>query len=170
MKRREVLLASVAMGLTANKPIKAASEQQSAEPFDTFRKKFQISSLLVQEFRYWSWSVRPVQSTLGAGILSLKRPVPDWADVSAQENAELSIAVGALEKRLRRRFAYDKINYLMLMMIDPYVHFHVLPRYSKDKSFQGQVWHDHGWPGAPDLGGTESPHNLLRDLQLELKR
>ena len=52
---------------------------------------------------------------------------------------------------LRAAFAYDKINYLMLMMVDPHVHFHVLPRYAEDRSFAGAAFADAGWPAAPDL-------------------
>jgi diadenosine tetraphosphate (Ap4A) HIT family hydrolase len=41
----------------------------------------------------------------------------------------------------------SKINYLMLMMVDPHVHFHVLPRYEGDRSHGGIEVVDAGWPG-----------------------
>ncbi|MDX1576719.1 MAG: HIT family protein, partial [Kiloniellales bacterium] len=65
--------------------------------------------------------------------------------------AELGRAVGDIETCLREAFAYDKINYLMLMMVDPHVHFHVLPRYAAPRSFSGATFADAGWPAAPDL-------------------
>ena len=37
----------------------------------------------------------------------------------------------------------------MLMMVDPDVHFHVLPRYAQSRSFAGLEFRDHGWPGPP---------------------
>ena len=46
---------------------------------------------------------------------------------------------------------YDKINYLMLMMVDPDVHFHVLPRYSGTRTLLGVTYPDAGWPGPPAL-------------------
>jgi len=39
----------------------------------------------------------------------------------------------------------------MLMMVDPHVHFHVIPRYSGNRSLAGVDIADHGWPGPPDL-------------------
>jgi diadenosine tetraphosphate (Ap4A) HIT family hydrolase len=39
----------------------------------------------------------------------------------------------------------------MLMMVDPHVHFHVLPRYATAQAFDDLNFADPGWPGAPDL-------------------
>ena len=39
----------------------------------------------------------------------------------------------------------------MLMMVDPHVHFHVLPRYASSRLLAGVTHVDRGWPGAPDL-------------------
>ena len=51
----------------------------------------------------------------------------------------------------------------MLMMVDPDVHFHVIPRYAKPKKFGGMEFTDPGWPSAPDLSHTNKtslPINL----------
>jgi diadenosine tetraphosphate (Ap4A) HIT family hydrolase len=39
----------------------------------------------------------------------------------------------------------------MLMMVDPHVHFHVLPRYEGERSACGVTVPDGGWPKAPAL-------------------
>jgi len=39
----------------------------------------------------------------------------------------------------------------MLMMVDPHVHFHVVPRYSEPRRWNGLEIADRGWPGPPDL-------------------
>jgi len=36
-------------------------------------------------------------------------------------------------------------------MVDPNVHFHVIPRYDGSRSFAGMDVADAGWPGPPDL-------------------
>ena len=51
-----------------------------------------------------------------------------------------------------RTFKPDKFNYLMLMMVDPNVHFHVLPRYSSSRKCAGVAFEDRAWPKAPSLG------------------
>ena len=42
----------------------------------------------------------------------------------------------------------------MLMMVDPNVHFHVIPRYSEARHWSGIEFPDAGWPGAPQLGSA----------------
>src|SRR5207253_7578590 len=117
---------------------------------DWFASKFNLAGLTVERYRFWTWSVRPVQCTLGASVLSLNRPCPAWGEVTAEENAGLAEVVAALERRLHARFGYEKINYLMLMMVDPQVHFHVIPRYSARMEMFGEDWHDTAWPKPPD--------------------
>ena len=55
---------------------------------------------------------------------------------------------------LSRVTAYERINYLMLMMVDRDVHFHVIPRYDGERQDQGAIFVDAGWPGPPDLKAT----------------
>jgi len=63
-----------------------------------------------------------------------------------------SSAIKDIEAALKAAFDYDKINYLMLMMVDPNVHYHVIPRYAAARSFNGAENADSGWPGPPALG------------------
>jgi diadenosine tetraphosphate (Ap4A) HIT family hydrolase len=56
-----------------------------------------------------------------------------------------------LDAALTRCFQPDKLNYLMLMMVDPDVHFHVLPRYEDTREFSGRTHRDRFWPKPVDL-------------------
>jgi diadenosine tetraphosphate (Ap4A) HIT family hydrolase len=40
------------------------------------------------------------------------------------------------------------------MMVDPHVHFHVLPRYEGSREQAGLAVTDAGWPGQPDLSSA----------------
>lgn len=54
----------------------------------------------------------------------------------------------------------------MLMMADPQVHFHVLPRYPGPREFDGQRFEDRGWPRLPDLAqAPEIPAGRLARLR-----
>ncbi len=107
---------------------------------------------------HWVVQVRPRQSTLGASVLIARRHALALSGLSAEELASFGAAVDGLEARLRGAFGYDKINYLMLMMVDPHLHFHVLPRYAASRSFGGFDWPDPGWPKRPELeAGTDDP-------------
>jgi diadenosine tetraphosphate (Ap4A) HIT family hydrolase len=74
-----------------------------------------------------------------------------FSELSREAFAELQSITREIETGLRRAFAYDKINYLMLMMVDPDVHFHVIPRYAESKVMADCTFHDYGWPGPPAL-------------------
>jgi diadenosine tetraphosphate (Ap4A) HIT family hydrolase len=64
----------------------------------------------------------------------------------------LGIVTGAIEAALAEAVRYSKINYLMLMMVDPHVHFHVIPRYEGERQAAGLSIADSGWPKMPVLG------------------
>ena len=84
-------------------------------------------------------------------MLVCREPVKAFADVSAKGFAELQGVIGRIEAVLRGFVAYEKINYLMLMMVDPDVHFHVIPRYAGSRNFGALSFADAGWPGPPAL-------------------
>jgi diadenosine tetraphosphate (Ap4A) HIT family hydrolase len=117
-----------------------------------FQAKFRVDDLQVLRTESWTWSVRPVQATLGAGVLSLNRQAESFGELSHQEGADLVSIVADVERALGAYTAPDRMNYLMLMMIDAHVHFHVLPRYSAPRTAAGHEWIDAGWPAQPGLG------------------
>lgn len=129
-----------------------------------FATKFKLDELLIKRYEFWTWSLRPAQCTLGASVLSLNREAEAWGAVTPDENQELSIVIAEIETRLSTAFAYDKINYLMLMMVDPHVHFHIIPRYCQSKSLLSEEWKDPNWPKPPDLGIGSSDSTLLKKV------
>ena len=101
--------------------------------------------------------------TLGSIVLVAHDPASAFSELSQASFTELHKITEHLESALGRAFAYDKLNYLMLMMVDPDVHFHVIPRYAKPKKFGNIEFTDPGWPSAPDLSHineTSSSTNL----------
>lgn len=121
-----------------------------------FHEKFRVPELTVVRSDHWTWSVRPVQSTLGAGILSLNRFATSFGDLSVQEAGDLAGIVSMIEGALQGLSAPRRMNYLMLMMVDAHVHFHVLPRYDEVQVQAGQEWTDRAWPGPPALGDDDN--------------
>jgi diadenosine tetraphosphate (Ap4A) HIT family hydrolase len=137
---------------------------------EEFRAKFRVEELKILENRSWSWSVRPGQSTLGAGILSLNRHAEKFSEVTAQEMQDLAAMVGTLEGAIKSAFDHAIMNYLMLMMVDHHVHYHVIPRYDSTRTFAGRDWVDNGWPALPliaDSQHTDDP-GLLHLIQEKL--
>ena len=126
---------------------------KSEEPNSTV-KKFGFPQALVAEYRHWLVLVRPRQATLGALILAHKGPATSFSAIESAAFTELARVTGDIERTLEATVGFDKLNYLMLMMVDPHVHFHVLPRYATTKTFNGTIFPDPGWPGAPDLAAA----------------
>lgn len=114
-------------------------------------KKFGYPGTLIREYRYWTVLLRPQQVTLGSLVLGAKEEVGAFHQLSAEAFAELRTVIGHIEQVLGDEFDFQKINYLMLMMVDPDVHFHVFPRYKTAASFDQVRFPDHGWPGPPAL-------------------
>jgi diadenosine tetraphosphate (Ap4A) HIT family hydrolase len=57
----------------------------------------------------------------------------------------------------------------MLMMVDPNVHFHVIPRYSEPRRWGGIEFPDAGWPGPPQLASALALEaDQLRELTTEM--
>jgi diadenosine tetraphosphate (Ap4A) HIT family hydrolase len=130
---------------------------------------FDYPRTLLREYDQWVVLLRPKQATLGALVLACKGPARAFSDIPAAAFAELATATRDIEATLRAAFACEKLNYLMLMMVDPEVHFHVLPRYAGERALFGARFTDPGWPKIPDLGHenaltTEQFDSLHRHL------
>lgn len=108
----------------------------------------------VAETDHWLVLVRPKQPTFGSLVLICKEKAEAFSQLSAPAFADLKVAIDGIERLLGKVVAYEKINYLMLMMVDRDVHFHVIPRYEGDRIHEGRTFTDAGWPAAPALGST----------------
>ena len=108
----------------------------------------------VAETASWLVLVRAKQPTFGSLVLICKEEALAFSQVSPAAFADLKAATDGIERMLAKVVAYEKINYLMLMMVDKDVHFHVIPRYAGTREHQGRVFNDAGWPAVPALGST----------------
>ncbi|MEJ7934103.1 HIT family protein [Sphingobium sp. AN558] len=115
-------------------------------------RKFGYPATLIATFDHWVVLLRPAQPTLGSLVLAARSDATAFGDLPAEAHAELKTVTAAIEAALSGAVDYAKINYIMLMMVDPHVHFHVIPRYEGERSAHGLTIGDAGWPAQPDLG------------------
>lgn len=132
-------------------------------------EKFGWPATLIAEFNHWVVLLRPAQPTLGSLILAAKSDATAFGDLPGDAHAELKTVTAAIEAALTKAVGYTKINYLMLMMVDPHVHFHVIPRYEGTRSAAGVRVADAGWPGQPDLGSAVKLDSELDNVKAWLK-
>src|SRR3954464_1273390 len=93
-------------------------------------EKFGYPATLVHELQHWLILLRPAQVTLGSLVLAAKSDATAFSGLPDEAFTEQAEAVRLIERVLADFVAYERINYLVLMMVDPNVHFHVIPRYS----------------------------------------
>ena len=133
-------------------------------------EKFGYPATLVRDYAHWVLLVRPAQVTAGSLILAAKSEATAYGELTAAAFTEQGAIVAELEQMLRETVKMDKINYLMLMMVDPHVHFHIFPRYRGARSFAGLMLTDHGWPGPPDLKSAVELDSVAIGLAVEALR
>ena len=114
-------------------------------------KTFGFPETLVRQYDHWALLVRPAQVTIGSLVLVSTSEETAFGALPPEAFAELAAIIPSLEAALKSLVAYEKINYLMLMMVDPHVHFHIFPRYDGERDLAGIKITDAGWPGPPDL-------------------
>lgn len=137
-------------------------------------EKFGYPGSVVWQGGHWAVLLRPQQVTLGALVLCVLADTRSYSGLSASAAAEHGHALQLVEKALQRFRTYDKLNFLTLMMVEPHLHSHVLPRYATPQSYGGQVFQDAGWPTLPDLKSMNETTdnvraNLLRDVVAAFK-
>jgi diadenosine tetraphosphate (Ap4A) HIT family hydrolase len=133
-------------------------------------RKFGYPDTLIHAYDHWVVLLRPQQVTLGSLVLACTDPARQFHEVSAAGFAELKGVTADIERAARALTDYHKINYLMLMMVDPDVHFHVIPRYPDPIAFEGLSFTDAGWPGPPALGdATATSDDVNRAIVGRLK-
>lgn len=118
--------------------------------------RFGYPDTLVAQYRHWLVLLRPQQPTLGSLVLAAAGDFTAFSELPPDAFAELHRVVSDIEAALRGAVGYGKINYLMLMMADPNVHWHVIPRYEGAREAQGVTIADQGWPKLPQLGEAQA--------------
>ncbi len=118
-------------------------------------RKFGYPNSLIKSYQHWHLLLRPSQPTIGSLILISKENTHQYSGISEHALIEQKLITHEVEQSLKKRFNYTKINYLMLMMVDPVVHFHIIPRYERAVEFCNKEFSDESWPNPPNLS-----HNL----------
>lgn len=130
-------------------------------------RKFGAPQTIIRQYQYWSVLLRPAQATLGALVLAAHEPAQAFSELSQASFTELHEVTRQIESALTKALQNDKLNYLMLMMVDPDVHFHVIPRYAQPRQFANMEFVDAGWPAMPNLGQINKTDAMTNQLIME---
>jgi diadenosine tetraphosphate (Ap4A) HIT family hydrolase len=130
--------------------------------FEAFKDKFRIGELSLASEIDWTLSLRPWQLTLGSMIISVKKPIATFAEVA---DGDGFLKLVALAERISlKTFGASKVNVVCLMMQDPIVHFHIIPRYAAPVDRFGLEWIDVDWPKPPNFRAIETQEDILKNI------
>lgn len=117
--------------------------------------KFGHPDTVIKEYEHWIVMFRLAQVTVGSMVIAAKSSATSLGELSPEIWAEFSTVSEEVESWLNKAFGARKFNYLALMMKDPNVHFHVIPRYDAPVFVNGHEFTDQDWPLKTELNETD---------------
>lgn len=122
----------------------------------------------IKIFKHWVLMIRLKQTTIGSLVVVARSEETNLGKLSEDEWRDFSIVTHELENMLRIAFGAEKFNYFALMMKDPHVHFHIIPRYSKPVIFDGKEYLDKDWPLKSELANLDISKKELTKIKDKL--
>lgn len=120
---------------------------------------------VIKEYEHWVVLFRTKQVTIGSVIIMAKdTSLRSVGELSTEALSEFGSVSRHVESWLKKAFGAEKFNYLALMMRDPEVHFHVIPRYSSAVMFDGKEYVDADWPLKTQLKPLSIADNELKSI------
>jgi len=128
---------------------------------EAFREKFMIDQLGLLDDGEWTLLVRPGQLTLGCMVLSSTRGIKDFSGIAASSGSNFITMLAKAETVAKTLYGAVRINAVCLMMQDPVIHFHIIPRYDQLIERYGIIWRDEDWPAPPVFRPLVTPNETL---------
>lgn len=70
----------------------------------------------------------------------LTRHIKEMSDLDRHQRERLMSVVFAVEEAVREVLQPEKINLASLGNMTPHLHWHVIPRFRRDRTFPGAIW------------------------------
>lgn len=132
------------------------------------KSKFLYDNSILKEYKYWAALLRIQQITIGSMILVSTTGARHLGELSHEAWAEFAEVSKNVERWTVEAFGAEKFNYLALMMKDPEVHFHFVPRYSLPVTINGHTYQDPDWPFATKKIAMELEVEELQRIKSKL--
>ena len=137
--------------------------------YEVFQEKFGIEQNIIFQTKYWNWSLRPLQPVVGSGILSANFPVERMSDLPVEAGEDLIKMMKIIENTLKKAVGMELMNYVMLMLVDHHVHYHVIPRFSGKVTINGKTFTDEFWCKPVVLDSGKYSKEELEDIKNYIK-
>ena len=144
-------------------------EQISTGGVNATMQKFGYPETLVKEYEHWVVLLKPQQTTIGTLVLVEKSDAEHLGELSKDSWVEFKTVSHDAEQWTRQAFGAEKFNYLALMMKDPNVHFHFVPRYSQPVVVGSESYIDADWPSKTELGKLEFDNDQMQEILSKIR-
>ena len=135
-------------------------------------KENQYKEGLLKEYNHWVLEISYGQHTLGSYIIFSKREIERISQLTTEEIDELKEVMKNIENALMKiiEFKPDRFNYLQLGNFLHHLHFHGIPRYKSQRSFNGQEWIDSTLGQPPVWSETKVGDEIVIKLRELIKK
>ncbi len=104
------------------------------------------SKNIIKQYTYWTVYACTHQEYLGRCVIWCDREnAQNLIEANKEEMEEFFEIIKELQISLDVSFAPDWVNYSFLGNSDPHLHCHLVPRYKKERVFEGIVFKDTRW-------------------------
>jgi len=125
-------------------------------------EKISYEKLKIKEYKFWTLYLNEYQCYLGRVCLTANRPdANDFIDTTKAEQEEFFQIGKAVNAALKKLFSPDLMNYAALGNNFRHLHVHIIPRYEKERIFNGIKFQDKRW------GKNYAPYDREFTLKLE---
>lgn len=126
---------------------------------------------VVKNYSHWQVQLFEDQYYLGRSLVKLKRHVEDLSDLRQEERNEFFEKVlPELEQALDNLFSPDLYNQATLGNDCKHFHFHIVPRYSSPRTFEGEEFVDEAWRNHYALkSGKDISQEVFSNIESRLE-
>lgn len=90
----------------------------------------------------------------------LNRHIKEMTDLQPSEREHMMLVVFVVEEAVREVLRPDKINLASLGNMTPHVHWHVIPRFKRDRHFPNPIWGSSRRESLPHALDHKLAHSL----------
>ncbi len=125
----------------------------------------------IKKFKYWTLMVHSNQSYLGRAICYLNTYKEMLAELTQEEYLELLEVIKEYQVALTKLWKPNGWNYAQLGNVVPHLHFHFIPRYKEERTWEGLTFTDERWGNhyAP-TPTREEDKNALEKIRLAIQK
>ncbi|GEM_PF-955987 len=131
---------------------------------EDFKRKFKIDDLEIAQSEGWILSLRPNQITLGSMVISSSEGFLNYSSIGEESYRGFFKMLSMAEEVSDKVFGSKRVNSISLMMKDPIIHYHIIPRYPSPVQFSGREWIDESWPAPPNFKEGETDSTILNEI------